>query len=237
MTTVWDAYEAAIGARCTASKQLGKQRGNLIKRSMDQYDLYLRSSEDDLDIGLVQKRVKVHPYIDKTTIKWNDHKLLNSSASAHESSYNLRFTTHDNFTVTMGYSRYGDEPGVTHLWVKYSAELEERCRRRLQRLLANIGGYRYLGPSMSAGQPVALPVLQSTSETAPEPDQQVKLFLWPESSSSGKKADSEQETEQTMELSARPADIGGYLGPPADAQSSSSVNAGQPVALPVFQPT
>ena len=40
-----------------------------------------------------------------------------------------------------------------------------------------------------------------------------------------------------MQLSARPADIGGYLGPPADAQSSSSVSAGQPVALSVFQPT
>ena len=94
---------------------------------------------------------------------------------------------------------------------------------------------------MSAGQPVALPVLQPTLETAPEPEQQVKLSVWSQSSSSGKKADSEQETEQTMELSARPADIGGYLGPPewqpvappADVQSSSSVSAGQPVALPV----
>ena len=155
----------------------------------------------------------------------------------------------------MGYTRHGDkEDGVTRLWVKCSTELEQHYRRRLQRLLANIGGY--FGPydgqpvapgadsqsssSMSAGQPVALPVLQPTLETAPEPEQQVKLSARSQSSSSGKKADSEQETEQTMELSARLADIGGYLGPPewqpvappADAQSSSSVSAGQPVALP-----
>ena len=61
---VWDAYEAASGAqgRCTASKQLAKKRGNLTQRSADQYDLYLRRSEDGVTIDKVEERVKVHPW-------------------------------------------------------------------------------------------------------------------------------------------------------------------------------
>ena len=106
------------------------------------------------------------------TIKYIGDKLKNASASDRQSPYHLRFETDDGFAVMMGLTRLGNEdPEVTHLWVKCSAKLLPDRRRRLQRLLANIGGY--LGPY--DGQPVA---------------------------------------------------------PPADAQSSSSVSAGQPVALP-----
>ena len=105
------------------------------------------------------------------TIKYIGDKLKNASASDRQSPHHLRFETDDGFAMMMGLTRLGNEdPEVTHLWVKCSAKLLPDRRRRLQRLLANIGGY--LGPY-----------------------------------------------------------DGQLLAPPADAQSSSSVSAGQPVAL------
>ena len=240
---VWDAYEAVSGAqgRCTASKQLAKKRGNLIQRSAHQYDLYLRRSEDGVTIDKVEERVKVHPYVAKLTIKYNDYKLINTSASDHESSYNLRFATDDGFFVTMGYTRHGDnEDGVTHLWVECSTKLAQHYRRRLQRLLANLGGY--LGPydgqpvapgvdsqsssSMSAGQLVAPEPEQQDPEQ--EAEQQVKLSVLSQSSFPREKADSEQETDNTMELSAllvaiarSPMEV--LFGPARDQEDVESV--------------
>ena len=88
------------------------------------------------------------------TIKYIGDKLKNASASDRQSPYHLRFETDDGFAVMMGLTRLGNEdPEVTHLWVKCSAKLLPDRRRRLQRLLANIGGY--LGPY--DGQLVAPP--------------------------------------------------------------------------------
>ena len=42
-----------------------------------------------------------------------------SSADAHESVYNLKFTTTLGFTLTVGYSRYKDQKGKTHAWVSF----------------------------------------------------------------------------------------------------------------------
>ena len=144
MQEEWDVYEAASGAqrRCTASPALVKTRGNLLQFRFSEivYALYLRRKEDGVTIDKVEKRLRVHPYVAKMTIKYIGDKLKNSSASDRQSLYHLRFETDDGFAVMMGLTRLGNEdPEVTHLWVKCSAELLLDHRRRLQRLLANIG--------------------------------------------------------------------------------------------------
>ena len=80
-----------------------KQRGHLVKRNDTQYDLYLE--QGDLSMTMLEERVRVHPYITKSSIKANANKLLGTNEGDHESPYNLVFETADNFTVRIGYSK------------------------------------------------------------------------------------------------------------------------------------
>ena len=88
----WDVYEAASGAqrRCTASPALAKTRGNLLQFRFSEivYALYLRRKLDGVTtIDKVEKRLRVHPYVAKKTIKYIGDKLKNSSASDRQSPY------------------------------------------------------------------------------------------------------------------------------------------------------
>ena len=79
-----------------------------------------------------------------------DGKVDNqSSASEHESPYNIRTSTLMGFSFVFGYSRFKDQGSTTHAWVSWSEGFEEWQRQMAVDFLCNIVGYR--GPFNNDG--------------------------------------------------------------------------------------
>jgi hypothetical protein len=72
-----------------------------------------------------------------------------SSASSHESQYNVRTSTMMGFCLLFGYSRSKDQGSTTHAWVSWSEGLLEWQRQMAVDFLCNIVGYR--GPFNNDG--------------------------------------------------------------------------------------
>ena len=83
-----------------------------------QANLYLRRG--DYDVLSLERMVQSHPMLAIGSMKRLTNKVNpKAPKKKHESAYDIRFSTVFGWRVTMGYSRFGDAEGTTHLWCKF----------------------------------------------------------------------------------------------------------------------
>ena len=137
-----------------------KRRGNVYFNKGDcpsQASLSLH--RDDTDMNTMTSTLRTHPLAvgsdGAPNFLYLEGKVnKQSSADAHESVYNVKFTTALGFTLTMGYSRYKDRAGTTHAWIAFG----ELCSSPWQKelgvdLLLNLVGYRCVYGSSATAPP------------------------------------------------------------------------------------
>ena len=160
--------------------------GNIIQRSHNQYDLYLRGGSCSLAMEDIEAHCDGHPCVKSSTLKWNSNKLKKSKLTDHESSWNIQFHTWDGHKVTCGLTRHlhgKDETGaqITHAWFMFSELMSSSNRAHLCDLLLNVCGYYSwfgLGVARRTGgepqpaareEPPPQPVPQTLSQEEPQP--------------------------------------------------------------------
>ena len=75
-----------------------------------------------IDTETFEARVRGHFFVQKSSLRQSDHKLLNTSAENHECPMNFRFRTLTGDWVQVGYSRHGND-------------IDPQCQRQITHLL------------------------------------------------------------------------------------------------------
>jgi hypothetical protein len=123
-------------------------QGNIIRHDDDvhvQFSLYLRA--DELTMEDLEANFASHPYVKRSTLEWNNSKLMHSAPQHHEGAWNVRFQTWDDHSIVAGLTRHKegkDDCGIqiSRAFVRF----DQRCvlyanHGRVCDMLLNTCGY------------------------------------------------------------------------------------------------